>query len=302
MIAEVQLNPQSAAVSPDGRRIAYWQVLRGGGQARVLWLLDGAALTQPRVILTLADSETAAVSTGGGVVWSSDGGSLLIGINSIAYESAGAVDAGRYTYAALREVEISSGSVREITRIERALPLRPVALDRGRHLAAAVEIGGGGYIASYVVAREGGAVTRTALGINIAPALGTSDASRVLALRFLPSGIYVWSLVQPEGRTMLEAAPDERVETALWRNSREIVVLIGGDSPSAHRLEVWNVEGGRRVVLAGAQDLAGVRPDGTAAILDGQVVDLDTGAVSAIPGSLGSHGVVFARVVSVLLH
>lgn len=64
-IAEVQLAPQSAAVSPDGRRIAYWQVLRGGGEARVLWLLDSAVLTQPRVILTLADSETAAVSTGG---------------------------------------------------------------------------------------------------------------------------------------------------------------------------------------------------------------------------------------------
>jgi hypothetical protein len=100
---------------------------------------------------------------------------------------------------------------------------------------------------------------------------------------------------------MLEAAPDEHVETALWRNSREIVVLIAGDSPSAHRLEVWNIDGGRRVVLGGAQDLAGVRPDGTAAILSGQVVDLETGAASPIPGSLGSHSVVFARAVSFLL-
>jgi hypothetical protein len=107
-IAAVQ-NPLSAAVSPDGRRIAYGQVLRGGGEARLLWLLDSAALTQPRIVHTLTDSETAAVSTGGGVVWSSDGSSVLIGINSTAYESAGPVDAGRYTYAALREVRSARG-------------------------------------------------------------------------------------------------------------------------------------------------------------------------------------------------
>lgn len=300
-IATVDLSAGSAAVSPDGRRVAYWQVLPGGGQARVLWVFDGATVSRPRMLLTLPTTETAAVSTGGGVVWSNDGAALLIGVNSVGFETGLPVDAGRFDYAALREVDVRSGSVREIARIAKSLPLRPVAFDGTRRVAGAVEIGGGGFTAGYVVARDDGTVTRTAIGTDIAPALGSADATQVLALRVRPAGVLVWSLGAPDARMVLDSAPDEHVETALWRNAREIVVLISGDAPAAHRLEVWTVGGGRRVVLPLADDLAAVRPDGTAAILDGRVVDLDSGAAAAVPGSLGAHGAVFARVVSFIL-
>lgn len=289
----------NGAVSSDGRRFAYWETAPGAGEARVLRLLDGSAPAQARVVFALPETETATVSAGGGVAWSSDGTGLLIGVNSREYGvTAPPVGAERPRYAALRDVDVASGSVREIARSELSLPLRPVAWDRVRRIAAAVEIGHGGYIGSYVLVREGAAPIRTQLGTDIAPAIAAPDASRVLAVRFRPSALYVWSLAEPARRMTMEPALGESIEKAIWRNAREIVVLIASDEPAAHRLEVWPLEGPRRVVLRGAQSLSGVRPDGTAAIVSGQVVDLETAAVSPIPGMTG---VQHAHVASFLL-
>ncbi len=85
----------------------------------------------------------------------------------------------------------------------------------------------------------------------------------------------------------MDAASGERVDRAIWRNAREIVVLTGGDAPGAMRLEVWSLDGRRRFVLLGAQDLSGIGTDGTAAVVDGEVIDLDTGARWPIPGVSG---------------
>jgi hypothetical protein len=186
-------------------------------------------------------------------------------------------------YSTLRTVDLATGSVREIARVEPGLPLRPVAFDRQAGIASAVEIGDGGYMASYVVARDG-AVRRVSLGTDIAPGVAAPDASRVLAVRFGPAAVMVWPLAEAERFTTMDAAAGERVMRAIWRNAREIVVLVDGDAPAAHRLEVWPLEGPRRVVMPGALDLSAVRPDGTAAIVGGQVVDLDTGVAWPIQG------------------
>lgn len=278
----------NGAVSPDGRRIAYWETTSGGG-ARSLWILDASAPSRSRLVLTLSDSETASVSTGGGVVWSSDGLGLLVGVNSREYLPVPPVH-GPARYATLRTVDLASGAVREVARVEPGLPLRPVAFDRRSGVATAVEIGGGGYVASYVVARDGAALTRTRFETDIAPAVATPDGTGVLAVRFRPTAVVlVWPVADPERRTLLDVAAGERIGRALWRNSHEIVVLIDGDDPAAHRLEVWPLQGPRRVVLQGARDLSAIRPDGTAAIVDGQVVDLMTGATSPIPDLTGKR-------------
>ena len=279
----------NGAVSPDGRRIAYWETTSGGGEVGSLWTLDASAPSQSRLVLTLSDSETASVSTGGGVVWSSDGLALLVGVNSREYMPVPPVH-GPARYATLRTVDIASGAVREVARLEPGLPLRPVAFDHRNRVATAVEIGGGGYVASYVVVRDGAALTRTHLETDIAPAVATPDGTGVLAVRFRPTAVVlVWPVAEPERRTPLEVAAGERVARALWRNSNEIVVLIDGDAPAAHRLEVWPLQGPRRVVLRDARDLSAVRADGTAAIVDGQLVDLVTGATSPIPGLTGKR-------------
>jgi len=285
----LKAGPFNGAVSPDGRRVAYWETASGGGEARSLWLLEASAPSQTRLVLTLPESETATVSTGGGVVWSSDATAVLIGVNSREFMPAPPVD-GPARYATLRTVDLASGAVREVARVEPGLPLRPVAFDRRNGVATAVEIGGGGYAASYVVARDGAELTRTRLETDIAPAVATPDATGVLAVRYRPTAVVVvWPLADPERRTPMDVTAGERVARALWRNAHEIVVLIDGDAPTAHRLEVWPLQGPRRVVLHDARELSAVRPDGTAAIVDGQVVDLVTGATWPIPGLSGGR-------------
>ena len=99
----------------------------------------------------------------------------------------------------------------------------------------------------------------------------------------------MWPLAEPAQRITLEAVGDERVVAALWRDAREIVVSLSPNASArdADRLEVWPLEGPRRVVLRGQHRLDAVRPDGTAAITSRGVVDLATGATAPIPG-LGS--------------
>jgi len=296
-IAELAATPFNGAVSPDGRRLAYWEASQGGGRARVLRLFDTAALAQERILLTLPATETANVSTGGGVVWSSDGSGLLIGVSSIEpVSSAVPVGADRPVYTALRDVDIASGAVREVARLMASLPLRPVAWERRSHVAAAVGIGDGGYTGSYVLAREGVTPTAMPMCCNIAPALGAPDASRALAVSLEPRALFIWPIADPDQRTTMDAASGERVDRAIWRNAREIVVLTGGDAPGAMRLEVWSLDGRRRVVLLGARDLSGIRADGTAAIVDGEVIDLGAGVRSPIPGLTGQ-----SRIVATLL-
>lgn len=284
-VAELAGDAACGAVSPEGSRLAYWDVLCGGGEARVLRLFDLGATVPDRILLTLPETETAAVSTGGGVVWSSDGASVLIGVTSREYDRNIPVGAARALYAALREVNVGTGAVRELARVERSMPLRPVALESSSRTVAAVGIGGGGYTGSYVVAREGSAPTTTPMCCNIAPAIGAPDASRVLAVSLEPRALFIWPLSDPGRRTTIDAAAGERIDRALWRNAREVVVLVGGDASPAPRLEVWSIDGSRRVVLRGVRDLAGVRADGSAAIADGRIVDLESGRTWAIPGA-----------------
>lgn len=284
-LGEIAGGPFNGSVSPDGRRVAYWETALGGGEARVLWLLETSASSQPRILLTLPPTQTATVSTGGGVVWSNDGSGLLFGVNSRT-PTPGPAD-GPALYASLRTIDVPSGAMREVVRNPQGLPLRPVAFDRANALATAVEVGGGGYVASYVVAREGSAPIITQLGTDIVPAVAAPDATFALAVRLRPASVLVWPLAEPERRTTMEVSAGVSVSKALWRNSREIVVLIDGDVPAARRLEVWPLEGPRRVVLRDASDLSAVRADGTAAIVDGKVVDLETGATWPIPGLTG---------------
>ena len=292
-IAELAAIPVNGAVSPDGRRLAYWEALPGGGEARVLRLFDIAAPAQERVLVTLPATETANVTTGGGVAWSSDGSGLLIGVRSAAYVSGGVpVGAERPVYTALRDIDVASGAVRELARLMASLPLRPVAWDRRSRVAAAVGIGDGGYTGTYVVARDGAEPTTSPICCNIAPAVGAPDATRALAVSFEPRALLVWPLADAAQRTTMDAAAGERIDRAIWRNAREIVVLIGGDAPGATRLEVWSLDGRRRVVLTGARDLSAIRADGTAAIVSGEVVDLDTGTRWPIPGLTGQGPIV----------
>lgn len=307
-LAELGGEASSAAVSPDGRRVALWEPVVTEGSGRVLWVMEGSAPDRARVVLTLPPGERAATSTGGGVVWSSDGMALLIGVISTgAVSQPGAppgIPSHIVPYAAIRSVDPATGDVRELARRERSFPLRPVAWDRARGIAAAVGVGPNGSASGYVIAAAGRpAVVADCCASGAAyRVVASRDAARVLAVADRsPSSLHIWPTADPTQLTAMDAAPGERIEKALWRDDRAVVVLLSGDAPGAQRLELWRLDGSRRVLLRDARDLWGVRFDGSAAILEGRAVDLDTGTVTAIPGSFAPRGVAFAQVVSFAL-
>ncbi len=276
----------NGAVSPDGRRLAYWQT--PAGLARRLWLLETSAPTQPRSLLTLPDSEIAAASTGSAVVWSSDGTGLLIAVNGLAPAREGPpVDAP--LYATLRQIDVATGAVREIARTEMAAWFSPVAWDRARGVSTAVGISPGGFAWDYVVLRDGVAPVRAPLPAETLAVFvrAAPDASRVL-MRGFPDhrAVYVWPLTEGTMVMTLGAVGDEYVAVAIWRNARELVVSLSRarEGREGERLEVWPLEGPRRVLLRERHRLDVVRPDGTAAITDKGVIDLATGAREELPG------------------
>ncbi len=276
--------PLGASVSPDGRKVAFWQAEREGGGARVLWVFDGGASTQARTLLTLPETETAITTTpSADIAWSRDGSALLIGVSSRDHVPPPPMDTVP-VYTALRQVDLASGSVQEVFRIEASRALRPLAWHRTAGLIAAAEVGDGGYMGDYVLLRTGAGPSHTSLGSDLAPALGSADGRQILTVRLRPvSQVLVWPVAAPDQRVTMDAHEGERVTKALFRNSREIVTLVS-DASGTQRLEVWGLDGSRRVVLAEARGLDAVRPDGSAAVTGMQVVDLESGATSTIPG------------------
>jgi hypothetical protein len=278
--------PFNGAVSPDGRKIAYWGY--SNGAPRVLSVLDPASRAQAQVLMTLPDAEAASTAVGGGVIWSTDGTGLLIAVNSRAFVQQPVVDAP-YLYVALRQVDLAGGSSREIARKERAFPFFPIAWDRTRGVSAAVEWGPGGYATGYVALSEDGTTQSADLAGRTLPNLvrAAPDASLVLSLDFESSSavVSVWPLTAPTQRVTLRPEAGERVVAAIWRTSSEIVVSIGrtADAGNAERLELWALDGRRQVVLRAPHRLDAVRPDGTAAITSAGVVDLTTGALAKMP-------------------
>lgn len=277
------------AVSPDGRKIAYWETPMGP-YARVLWLLDAALPAEPRILLTLPDTEAAAASVGSGVAWSSEGTGLLIAVNSVELSRPSPPVDATPRYSTLRQVDIATGAVREIARNEGvAAWFEPIAWDRARGISAAVDIGPGGFVSTYVVLRDGAPLLRVRLAeetlaryVRAAP-----DASRVL-MRGLPDhrAVYVWPLAEPTRLTTLAAPLGEYVVAAMWGDAGEIVVSLSRTSEGemGDRLEVWRLDGSRRMLRDAPQRLDAVRPDGTAAITDKGVIDLRTGVLEEIPG------------------
>lgn len=276
------------AVSPDGRRIAYWETY-SSPEVRTLWLVDAAGTTQPRMLLTLANTEIAAVSAGDGVVWSSDGTGLLIAVNSLALNSpAPPVDATPQ-YATLRQLDIATGSVREIARNQGVGAwFEPIAWDRDLDVSAAVEIGPGGFVSTYIVVRDGSGLTGTPLPEQtLARYVRASVDARSVLMRgfFEHRAVYVWPLAEPTQVTTFRASGSEYVVAALWRAAGEIVVSLASsaDATTGERLEIWAAPGQRRQLVSAPLRLDAVRPDGSAAVTDKGVVDLRTGVVDEAP-------------------
>lgn len=278
--------------------MAWWEAYRTG-VARVLWLSDGSG-RGARKLLTLPDSEIAAISTFGGVTWSTDGTGLLIAVNSRDLVPQTQPDAA-YLYVTLRQVDVAAGSVREVFRRAPGHPYFPITWDRARGVSIASGWGPGGFTFGYTTIRDDGSTGGVAFPTSTMPSLirPSPTAERVLMRTLFDEArtVHVWRVADPK-HVALETATGERVVGALWRTDTEIVVSLStsGDRENGDRLEIWSVDGQRRVVLSVRHRLDAVRPDGSAAITDLGVVDLGSGVVARIP-EIGPFQRVLASVI-----
>ncbi len=246
------------AVSPDGRKLAYW--LFENGRSEVALYQNGTTTT----LFRLGDELLA------NLVWSSDGTGILF----VAMK--GGVQGVPPEYAALRTHDVASGSGSELLR-ERGVFFAPLAWDRGRRLTAATLTREPLAPSEYLEVTENNVVARYTLAAGISVAGASPDAALVIAqqtgvLRYWPIGSFA---DQKELRPEAGAGAG----SVAWRpGSRELAVVV--TNASSMRLELWSLDGARRRLVDFTGQRGGLffRPDGSVIFLGGAVaIDVATG-------------------------
>lgn len=271
-----------AAASPNGRRVAIVERTQKGGQ---LLTFDTSVPSQRTFVLefsgTVVDNRASGEFPSSAVWAGDDTDSLLVTVDVYSAPS---------VYTSQRVVDLQTKQVRELARIG----FVPLAWHPASDTAVGWAFrGDGGFADSYVLVR-GGRVTRSQfpLGEVIGSTVRASpDGRRIIAVyggTSAQSGgtIRWWSFDRFDQQTELPSVRGEWIINASWRPGvDELVVSVatGTYTPTVPRLEVWPLQGARRV-LRSSGGLLLVRSDGTAALaVDYALVDLATGATSTVP-------------------
>lgn len=272
-------DPSTAAVSRDGRHVAF---IRSGQTGQQLITFDTSTPNAQKSLVDFSGTGESAYA----VVWSAESADeLLLGVHK---DSGG--PPGGPQYARLVVVDATSGQMREITRTTSGGWFRPLAWRGTTATAAAMEVGPGGFAMSYVYV-HGTTVARHEMGQQIIgnAVRANPEGTHVLhtgSLDRIPRGVTWWPIDRFTEKQEITLA-DTDISVALWRPGALEIVVYGAptsktSAPGA-RIELWTLSGQRRVVREGSP-LALVRIDGSAAITtDGMLVDLATGAATALP-------------------
>jgi hypothetical protein len=258
-----QLN---GAVSPDGRRLAYWQFESIGARSEIALYQGGASTT----LVRLGDEFLS------NLVWSADGTGLLF----VAMK--GGVQGVPPEYAALRTLDLASGSIVELTRVTGRF-LTALAWDREKRVTAATETLTPGGAGAYLVITEARVITRneTSPGLNLVRA--SPDATLMMALAPSGSAIRYWPLASFGDQKELRPAAGSAAGIAVWRpGAREIAVVVT-TPPGVQAVELWALDGTRRRLLEFSGQRGGLffRPDGSALFIGGGTgIDIATGRAS----------------------
>jgi hypothetical protein len=205
---------QGAAVSPDGKQIAYWTLVVSGSELHILTFGNNAEQS----LVTLGAGQRA-----GGVVWSSDGAALLYSTET---GNIG-VGGGGPNSATLNLYEFAAAGRHGTTidtQTDTGWIYRPIAWDRSANLAAAGLTGNGGGLSFYVTIRinpdntfdrqQVDTRSRTTFGMSMGSIHASSDAKFVLGVDVDSGDIKWWPLAEIAA-TKSQTGAGKR--GALWR-------------------------------------------------------------------------------------
>jgi hypothetical protein len=285
---------QLVAVSPDGRRVAFWRA--GQGSRWELATFEAATPANVRGVATLPEG-----FEGQTVLWATDSRGLLFSAQTEGY---GGIRGGP------GKATISGLDATTPAPAVDVLPARtdgffyvPVAWDRAKDIVAAVTTGEGGFVGEYVV-NVGGRTTATraeAGQFGAFRVLASPDGARVLTSDGSTNTLQVWPVADFGARFKANPGTNvPRITGALWRTSSEIAWSYGD------RLDVFILqsEGTKMVYTAPGVRLVALRPDGSAALVasGGQlnvsagmfIVDIATGRATSL-GAMDVAQVVVPR-------
>ena len=247
----------SGAVSPDGRRFAYWiwdTSPPGLGSLSLmrLALYDGTTGTT-RELLRLENQ------AGSGVAWSTDGTGLLFGVVYRVDVGAGAAA----NMARLRTFDLASGAIDDVGPVlgsgSKTTPdvisgaanvsIRPLLWDRpGKRVIGVTSDGNTNYANGIMVIDEGfqqhGYPLSGQFLNNIAI---SSDGTMIAGARTSDFALVAWPVADYGARKEIVPGPGERILSFWWRPRSDQLFflhdnLLQGGPPGAsswNRLEVW---------------------------------------------------------------
>jgi hypothetical protein len=264
IVSFTPVNPQSYAVSPDGRNVAYFAPGTGGGPQQLRTFPAGGNATE-QTLATLP-----AGVRGGAIVWSSDGAGLLYST-----ETGGSGIVPGPNSATLNIYELAADG-RHATTIDAqsntGLVYRPIAWDRSANVAAAGITGEGGYMVRYVTVRSGPGssftVSRadmTGGSIGMGSVHASTDAKLVFGviIGLGPPSIAYWPLADISSRKTTSAD----LNSALWQPGTHKIAYLRADGAF---ILFQTDDGSSTTVFAGPNSylrIAAFRPDGSAVLL-----------------------------------
>jgi hypothetical protein len=281
-LAPSYFNQFHGSVSPDGRRAAYFATGESGPQG--LYLLDGSRPSEQRRLISIPGEISYSRP-----VWSADGTGVVF---TVADE--GATQGVRAKYAALRTLDIASGAVSEVARVEGGDSYGVVGWDRAGGTLAYVQQAHGEPAKTYIARTASGVRAWTIerpYAMSVSP-----DAREVAAVECTSStacSVVTWKLGDFGTKTQRQLGSGLSVSVVGWRAaSSELVLVLGGsDATSAKRVAVLSFTTGalRDVYQLGTRLPSAVflRADGAAIIVtladEIVVVDLASGKSSPLP-------------------
>lgn len=279
------------ATSPDGTRVAYWAwgtSPAGLGSLSLTRLaLYDAAVGTPRDVLSLPNEG------GAGVVWSTDGGGLLISVIA----NSGAGESGAQL-AQLRTIDLATGTVTSVgprfgaqsasggpfAATPRPTPapgaqitMKPLLWDRAAdRIVAAVATPNPSYASSIMVIDRGVVSSYPLEGQFLTSTLAVSpDGKTIAGARTRDFALVAWPVTDYGGRDEIVPAAGERILSLWWRPRTDQLYFLHDNSLATtdlsamwSRLEVWRPgAGGPRVVDASAGPWLLFRADGSAYLM-----------------------------------